>query len=126
MDTFAFIYLLLTVCIVVFQLSLALGAPLGEYTLGGKFPGQLPPKLRLAALVQIVILLLFAAIVAARAEVALVEYHEMSRIGIWFVVAFFVLGSVVNLLSQSKKERHIMGPANIVAFICSFMVAINS
>ena len=125
MDTFAYIYLFLTVFVVVFQLSLALGAPLGEYTLGGKFPGQLPPKLRLAALLQIVFLLLFAAIVAARAEVALVEYHAMSRIGIWFVVAFFVLGSVVNLLSPSKKERRVMGPANIVALISTLIVAIS-
>lgn len=125
MDIFAYIYLILTAFIIVFQIILALGAPLGEYTLGGKFPGKLPPKIRLAALVQIVFLILFAAIVAARAEVALAAYHNISRVGIWFVVGFFVLGSVVNLSSPSVKEKRVMGPANVIALICTLVVAIN-
>jgi hypothetical protein len=40
---FAYIFIVLTVIITLFQLALAFGAPLGEFTLGGKFPGSLPP-----------------------------------------------------------------------------------
>jgi hypothetical protein len=96
---------------------LVFGAPLGEYTMGGKFPGKLPVKMRIAAFVQIFILLLFASIVIAKAGISLEQYHRIARIGIWFVVAFFVLGSIVNLSSPSRKERLVMGPANLIALI---------
>lgn len=34
---------------IAFQLALALGAPWGEYAMGGRYPGRFPPGLRLAA-----------------------------------------------------------------------------
>ncbi len=34
-------------------LAIALGAPLGEFTMGGKFPGKLPNKMRVAALITL-------------------------------------------------------------------------
>jgi hypothetical protein len=39
---FAWIYIVLTIFVAVFQLALIFGAPLGEYTLGGRYPGKLP------------------------------------------------------------------------------------
>ena len=119
------IYIVLTIIIVLFQLALVCGAPLGEYTMGGKFPGKLPLKMRIAALIQIFILLLFASVVIAKAGISLEQYHSIGRIGIWFVVAFFVLGSIVNLLSPSRKEKLIMGPANLIALIITLLIAIR-
>ena len=66
MVIFVFIFLVLAALIAIFQLILALGAPLGEYTMGGRFPGKLPVKMRVAALIQIVILMVFAFIVLAK------------------------------------------------------------
>ena len=60
MIIFAYIFVGLTIFITFFQLSLAFGAALGEFTMGGKYPGKLPIKMRVVALVQIVILLFFA------------------------------------------------------------------
>jgi hypothetical protein len=77
------IYIALTIVIVLFQLALVFGAPLGEYTMGGKFPGELPIKMRIAALIQIFILLLFVSVVIAKAGIALEQYHRVGRIGIW-------------------------------------------
>jgi hypothetical protein len=109
-----------------FQLALALGAPLGEYTLGGKFPGKLPPKLRIAALVQILVLFLFAFIVLIRSDMILPNLQVVGRIGIWFVVAFFVLGSVANLSTPSKRERLLWGPTNVILLAVSILIALSS
>lgn len=119
------IYIVLTIIIVLFQLALVFGAPLGEYTMGGKFPGKLPVKMRIAALIQIFILILFASLVIAKARIAIEQYHNIGRIGIWFVVAFFVLGSIVNLSSTSRKEKLVMGSANIIALIITLLIAMK-
>jgi hypothetical protein len=119
------LYIALTAIIVLFQLALVFGAPLGEYTMGGKFPGKMPVKMRIAALIQIFILLLFVSIVIAKSGISFEQYHSIGRIGIWFVVAFFVLGSIVNLSSPSRKEKLVMGPANIIALIITLLIAIR-
>lgn len=79
------IFLVLTAVVILFQLALALGAPWGEYTVGGRFPGKLPPKMRLAALAQLVILLLFAAVALARSGLALESFTRLaaSPSGLW-------------------------------------------
>ncbi len=124
MIIFAWIYIVLTVVVAVFQLALIFGAPLGEYTLGGRYPGKLPTNLRLAAVVQIAILIFFAVIVMARSGLAFSEYDNLGRIGIWFVVAFFVLGTVMNLSSPSKKEKVVMGPLNVMALASTAIIAL--
>ncbi len=119
------IFIVLSTAIAIIQLALALGAPLGEYTMGGKFPGKLPFKMRVAALMQIFILLVFVFIVISKAGIAFEQYYDFGRIGIWFIVVFFTFGSIANLSSPSKKEKLIMGPANIIAVISTLVVALN-
>lgn len=62
--------------------------------------------------------------VVSKAGLAFASLYSIAKIGVWFVFAFFIIGSIANLTSPSKKERVTMGPLNIVALICSFMVAI--
>jgi hypothetical protein len=119
------IFIVLSIVIVIVQLALAFGAPLGEYTLGGKFPRKLPIKMRVAALIQIFILLVFIFIVTSKAGIAFEQYYGFGRIGIGFIVVFFIFGSIVNLTSPSKKEKLVMGPANIIALISTLIVALN-
>jgi len=52
----AFIYAIVSAGVVAFQIALAVGAPWGEFAMGGAFPGQFPPALRIAALVQATLL----------------------------------------------------------------------
>jgi len=122
---FGYIFIGLSAVIAIFQLSLALGAPLGEFTLGGKFPGKLPPKIRLAAIFQIIILVIFVITVASKSGIAFLSFYNLVKIAIWAVFAFFILGSLLNFSSPSKKERLVMGPLNLVALICTFIVAIT-
>lgn len=63
----AIIYAAVSAGVVVFQVALAAGAPWGAYAMGGAFPGQFPPALRIAALVQAALIAGMAAVVMSRA-----------------------------------------------------------
>ncbi|MCS6880915.1 MAG: hypothetical protein RMK84_18055 [Oscillochloridaceae bacterium] len=119
------LFLILTAVAALFQLALALGAPWGAYTLGGRFPGQLPPRMRLAALAQMLALLLFAAIVLARSGLAFEVLYPFSRVAIWFVAGFFVLGALANLATPSRGERLLWGPVNVLLLIAAILIAIG-
>jgi hypothetical protein len=119
----AYIFCFFTAVIVILQLALALGAPWGEMAMGGKFPGRFPPKMRVAAIIQLVLLLLVALIVLVRAELVFGEYFEISRSAVWFVVALFVVSSILNIITPSKKERMMGAPIAIILLTCSLIVA---
>lgn len=121
----AIIFTVLILFVIIFQLALALGAPWGEFAMGGKFPGKMPHKMRLTALVQIILLAFIALIVLVRADFVYKEYFEYSRTAIWGVVAFSLLGAILNTITPSKKERILWAPVSIMLFICGVIVAIS-
>ncbi|MBV1759361.1 MAG: hypothetical protein KMY55_16250 [Dethiosulfatibacter sp.] len=86
-------FIILSIAIAILQLALAFGAPLGEYTMGGKFSGKLPIKMRMAALAQILILLVFVFIVLSKSGVAFQQFYNVGRTGIWFIVVFEYSGT---------------------------------
>ena len=120
------VFLVLTAIGALFQLAVALGAPWGAYTLGGKYPGQLPSKLRIAALAQILVMVVFALIVLFRAGLIFSELYAVGKVAIWFVVGFFVLGSLANLSTPSKGERLLWGPVNVLMLLMTIVVAVNA
>ena len=61
------------------RLTLATGAPWGEFAMGGAYPGQFPPELHVAAVVQAVVLALLALVILARAGIALPKWRRASR-----------------------------------------------
>jgi len=122
---FAYIFIVLMIGAAIYQIALVLGAPYGEFTLGGKYPGKLPSYLRVAALMQALILLVFMIISISRSGIAFTFLYEISEVGIWVVFAFFIIGTILYLLSPSKKERIVMGTINIVALIYALMVAVG-
>ena len=112
-------------CIVtIFQLALAFGAPLGKFANGGKFPGRLPKNMRFLPLIQIVILWFFTYIVLIESNIINNQPTPIGSIGIWFVVAFFFLGSILNLSTPSKPERIVWGPINVLTLIAVLLIAI--
>jgi hypothetical protein len=119
----AIFYAILSVAVVAFQIALAAGAPWGAFAMGGAFPGQFPPALRIAALFQAVLLLAFVMIVLARAGVILPRWSRVSRWLIWFVVAFAVLGFILNVITPSTRERAIWAPVAFLLLISSCIVA---
>jgi hypothetical protein len=121
----AIIYAVVTLGIVAFQIALAAGAPWGAYAMGGAFPGQFPPELRIAALVQAVILVGLAVIVLARAGLVLPRWARVSRWLVWVAVAFATLSLILNLITPSEGERAIWAPTALVLLITSVIVALS-
>src|SRR3990170_1396460 len=93
----ALVYAGLTAIVAAFQLALAAGAPWGAYAMGGAFPGQFPPQMRVAAVVQAVILVALALVVLARAGLILPSWSRASRSLVWLVVGFAAVSLVLNL-----------------------------
>ena len=91
--------------------------------MGGAFPDQFPPAMRVGALVQAGILLGFAGIVLARAGIALRAWERVSRWMVWVVVGFSALSLVLNLITPSAGERMLWAPVALVLLVCSLLVA---
>ena len=108
----------------VFQLALALGAPLGRFAWGGAHR-VLPARLRIGSLVSIVIYAVIAVLALDRGGVIDVVPDAVSEVGMWIVFAYFVLGIALNAMSRSRAERYTMTPVVIVLALLSLLVALG-
>ena len=118
----AVVFLIAAAGSIAFQLALALGAPWGEFAMGGRYPGRFPPGLRVAAVIQAILIGLLAVIVATRA--GLIRSPLEASWLIWGVVAFSAASLVVNALSRSPGERRVWVPVAIVLLVSSLIVAL--
>ena len=122
----ALVYAILTAGIVLFQLALAAGAPWGAFAMGGAFPGQFPPALRVAAVVQALLLGALAAVVLARAGLILSSRRMRAARLVWLVVAFAAVSLVLNLITPSAGERRIWAPVALGLLLSSAIVALRT
>ena len=91
----AIVFACATAGVIAFQFALAAGAPWGAYAMGGAFPGRFPQGMRVAAVIQGLVLAAVAVIVLASAgaiEIALVTYLPWL---IWAIVAMCALAVVL-------------------------------
>lgn len=104
--------------LIIFQLLLALGFPLGEYSMGGKHK-VLPPTLRIASILS-AILLGFALYTL----LILGNFIQHSSLPAWYYYAgysfggYLCLNTIMNLVSPSKKERFVMTPVSAILAFC--------
>ena len=122
----AIIYAIVTVGVIVFQIALAAGAPWGAYAMGGASPGQFPPALRIAAIIQAALLAGMAAVILTRAGLILPGWSRASHWLVWIVVALTAFSLVLNLLTSSAGERAIWAPTLSLLLISSLIVAFSS
>ena len=108
----------------VFQLALALGAPIGHFAWGGAHR-VLPARLRIGSLVSIVIYAIIALLALDCAGVVDVVPDAVSTVGMWVVFGYFVLGTGLNAISRSKPERYTMAPVSAVLAVLSLLVALS-
>ena len=108
----------------VFQLALALGAPLGHFAWGGQHR-VLPGRLRIGSLVSIVIYAIIAVLALDRVGLIDVVPDVVSTVGMWVVFAYFVMGVPLNAISRSKPERYVMTPVVTVLAVLSLLVALS-
>jgi hypothetical protein len=117
------VFAALTAIVCVFQLALAAGAPWGAYAMGGAFPGVMPPPMRVAAVVQVVVLAAVALVVLSRAGVMLPTWRRASGFLIYLIVALLGISVVLNLITPSPIERLIWAPVAAVLFLSALRVA---
>lgn len=121
----AFLYAIITLAVVAFQIALAAGAPWGAFAMGGAFPGQFPPAMRIAALIQAALLIGFALVVLAKAGIILPAWLRASRWLVWVVVAFSSLSLILNLMTPSAGERAVWAPVALLMLLSSGIVALT-
>lgn len=104
------------------QVALALGAPWGRITMGGRWPGRLPPAARIGAALQAVVL-------ATLATVAL-DHGGVLDLGlapaaIWGVVAVACVTAVLNNITPSRMERRLWGLPTVLMAVAAVTLAIT-
>jgi hypothetical protein len=115
---------ILTGVVMLFQFCLSIGLPWGAASMGGKYPGVYPPKMRVVAVVNMILLSILMIIVLVNAGLILPQFISFSEIAIWFVVVFYSIGTVLNMITPSKIER-IWAPVAAIQLITTIMVAIK-
>ena len=119
----AFLFTLISTGVGVFQVALVLGAPWGEFTLGGRWRGSLPGVVRLLPLLSLLVLAFFGAVILARAGLGLPLLQSHSHSLAWVVVGYCVLGSIANTATSSKRERNLWLPVILFMLASSLVVA---
>ncbi len=119
----AFAYAVISAGVAAFQFALAVGAPWGSYAMGGAFPGQYPPSMRVEAVFGAALIVVMVVVVLSRAGLALPKLSGASRWLVWFIVAYGVVGLVLNVITPSSGERFIWAPVAFVLLVCSLVVA---
>ncbi|MEZ5936870.1 MAG: hypothetical protein R3C52_01465 [Hyphomonadaceae bacterium] len=123
-DLAARIALALLGLVALFQLSLAMGAPLGRFAMGGAYPGVYPRPMRLVALAQILVYALAAACVASFMGWLAPDLRASAHIGVWLFAGLFGVGTLLNLASKSLPEKLVWTPVALALCLCFVRLAI--
>jgi hypothetical protein len=100
--------------IAAFQAAIAAGAPLGRAAWGGTYV-RLPQRFRAASAVAVVVWILAALVVLARAgfDASPVPFG-VSRWATWVLVVILPIGALMNAVSRSPWERFVWAPVALV------------
>jgi hypothetical protein len=109
-QTLAALYAGLAALPLIMQLALAAGAPLGRFTVGGRFAGRLPPLWRGLAIVQAGLLVAMACAVLDRGGVIKLG---LAPTAFRLALALTVLTLLANAVSPSRPERKLWTPITL-------------
>jgi hypothetical protein len=113
--------------ITAFQLALALGAPWGAAAWGGRSPGVLPTRLRIASgVVAVVVYPLLMALVLASAGLIDDGWLPADRTLImWVLAGLLGVGALMNFASRSRPERN-WGAIALTIALCCVVIALRT
>ena len=118
----ALLVCLVLAALVVLQIRLLLGAPLGRFAWGGRHD-VLPSRLRVGSAVSVGVYALVAVVILARAGLlSLGVPRDLVHAAAWVVAGYFFVGIWLNLASRSKPERQLMSP--VAAVLCALCVVV--
>lgn len=104
----------------------ALGFPLGEFTMGGRskiIPSNMRILCWISAVVQVIAIIV---ILQTGAVIPLWFSIKITRGICFFFAAYLSLNSVMNLLSNSRKEKLFVTPLSVVTAICFWIVSFSA
>jgi len=111
--------------IAVFQVVIALGAPLGRAAWGGAHI-VLPRNLRVASAVAVVIWVVAALVVLDRAGTPIIDLPDaVTYWGTWALVVVLPIGALMNFASSSPYERFGWGPLALVLAMLTLILALS-
>lgn len=111
----AWLFAALSLGVALFHVAAICGAPLGHLTLGGQWPGVLPPAARLLSALSMGTILFLAFVVLARAGVV---DRSIPRWGMRAVLGYLALAIPMHVATPSPDERRLWLPV-IFALIAS-------
>lgn len=113
---FASICAIICLSVAGFQIALTFGAPLGQYSWGGKYEGSLPRNMRFASAASAILLIFLFVFYGGIAGSYYSFGNQQGQIVALWILLFLFLGSLAgNLASKNSFERKFFGP--IVALV---------
>lgn len=111
----------LTSIAVFVQVALVLGAPWGALTMGGRWPGVMPPAARILSLFQAALLVALAGIVLAQAGLLGARPPQWM---LWTAAVITCLSTIANIVTPSKPERRLWAPIMVMMVLCFGVVLV--
>lgn len=109
----------------VLSLALFFGAPIGEYALGGRYK-VLVGKQRLMALFALCVQLIGIFVLLRGSGILVAPLNdEFINICLYVYVGYLSINVLMNLASNSRKEKLIMTPLAAITSFCFWMIAFS-
>ena len=113
---------ILALVVAVFQVLLAWGLPFGEAAWGGRHR-VLPPGLRIASALAVIVWLGAALLFLERGDVISIGINpSVTKAAVWILTPLLGVGVLANAVSRSRKER-LWAPFVAVLFVASLFLA---
>lgn len=115
---FALLGAILFSFITILTFLVACGLPLGEFTMGGQNK-ILPKPFRLMAFLSLAVQI-FAIIIILQSGnyITLWFSPKITKYICIFYAVYLSLNTIMNFLSNSKKEKYVMTPLSLLAAVC--------
>lgn len=114
----AYVYFLLALGVIAFQIALIVGAPWGRITQGGQHEGALPLTGRLAAAISVVLLLAMALAILSAAG----GWPAWPKWIGWVAVGLNGVVMALNWATPSSAERKLWGPISSIMFALALAI----
>jgi hypothetical protein len=107
------------------QAHLAVGRPLGRFAWGGAHE-VLPPGLRVASALSIVLYGAIALVLLDAADVVDALAGSWTDTAVWVLAGLFLLVAVMNAGSRSRDERRTGTPVALALFLLCLAIAVGA
>lgn len=117
----AMLFVLPALYTVIFQLAVTFGAPWGHLTLGGRWPGALPPPIRLLSFLQALLAVAMIVAVLDRGGVIALGWPDWAY---YATVAMCALSTLANAATPSKPERRLGLPIAALMLVTAVLAGL--